>query len=43
MCAFPTIGVNDNFTAGKPGIPVRTSNDKFPGGVYMQNKVIIEE
>ena len=43
VCAFSPVGVNDDFSSGKPRVPVRTADHEFPGGVYMKNQVLVEE
>src|ERR1700743_1060036 len=43
MCALTAIRVDDDLTAGEPGVTMRTADDELAGGVDMILDLIVEQ
>lgn len=43
MCAFASVGVNDDLAAGKTGVAMRSADDEFAGRVDIQFEVLVEQ
>ena len=43
MRSFAAVGVHDDFPSCESCVPVRTSDDEFPGRVHMKDIVILEK
>ena len=43
MGASAAIGIHNDFPAGEPRVSMWTTNNKFTGGIYMQDEMIIKE